>query len=163
MNFRVIIWYIKQFMSLRNYKHETKNNFLFVFLFVLFCFVLFLRQCFSVYPWLSWNSLLDQAGLELKAAWLYVPSAGIKVVCHHARLRTLFFLSARLYRPLTVKMTLSQLLFYNKEKKYYSACETVVRFSFENLSCLAALEINLRFFFVFRLYLFIYFYKAFFN
>ena len=50
-----------------------------------------------------------------------------------------FLYKLRPYRPLTVKMTLSQLLFYNKEKKYYSACETVVRFSFENLSCLAAL------------------------
>jgi hypothetical protein len=29
-------------------------------------FVCFLRQGFSVWPWLSWNSLVDQAGLKLR-------------------------------------------------------------------------------------------------
>jgi hypothetical protein len=35
------------------------------FLFVFLLFV-FLRQGFSVYPWLSWNYFVDQAGLELR-------------------------------------------------------------------------------------------------
>jgi hypothetical protein len=52
--------------------------------FVLFCFV-FLRQGFSVYPWLSWNSLCRPGWPRTqKSACLCLPSAGIKGVCYHA-------------------------------------------------------------------------------
>jgi hypothetical protein len=34
--------------------------------FCLFVLFFFPRQDFSVYPWLSWNSLVDQAGLKLR-------------------------------------------------------------------------------------------------
>ena len=54
-----------------------------LFCFVLFCFVL--RQGFSVYPWLSWNSLCCRPGWTQtqKFACLWLPSAGIKSMHHH--------------------------------------------------------------------------------
>jgi hypothetical protein len=60
---------------------------LFVCLFVLFCFVLFcfLKQGFSVWPWMSWNSLCRPGWpWTQKSACLCLPSAGIKGVRHHA-------------------------------------------------------------------------------
>jgi hypothetical protein len=53
-----------------------------------FFFFGFSRQGFSVYPWLSWNSLCRLGWPRTqKFACLCLPSAGIKGVCHHARLR----------------------------------------------------------------------------
>jgi hypothetical protein len=66
----------------------------FVFCFVLLCFVLFgfLRQGFSVKPWLSWNSFCRPGWPQTqKSACLCLPSAGIKGMCHHARLFFFFF------------------------------------------------------------------------
>jgi hypothetical protein len=58
-----------------------------LFCFVLFCFVLFcfvlLRQGFSVYSWLSWNSLCKPGWPQTRrSAWLCLLSAGIKGVLH---------------------------------------------------------------------------------
>jgi hypothetical protein len=51
----------------------------FIYLFI------FLRQGFSVYPWLSWNSLCRPGWPQTqKSACLCLPSAGIKGVRHHA-------------------------------------------------------------------------------
>ena len=51
-------------------KHVFSSFFLSLFVFLLLLLLLlllfFLRQSFSVYPWLSWNSLCRQAGLELR-------------------------------------------------------------------------------------------------
>jgi hypothetical protein len=55
----------------------------------LFCFVLFLvlRHGFSVYPWLSWNSLCRPGcSRTQKSTCLWLHSAGIKGVSHHAQL-----------------------------------------------------------------------------
>jgi hypothetical protein len=57
------------------------------FCFVLFCFVLLLfilRQGFSVFPWLSWNSLCrpDWPWTQ-RSACLCLQSTGIKAVNHH--------------------------------------------------------------------------------
>ena len=50
---------------------------------ILFVCFLFSRQSFSVQPWLSWNLLLDQAGLEPnRSTCLCLPSAEIKGMCH---------------------------------------------------------------------------------
>jgi hypothetical protein len=59
---------------------------LFTYLFTyLFIYWFFLRQGFSVYPWLSWNSLCRPGWPQTqKSACLCLPSAGIKGVCHHA-------------------------------------------------------------------------------
>ena len=49
--------------------------------------VVFSRQGFFVYPWLSWNSLCRPGWPRTqKSACLCLPSAGIKGVHHHARL-----------------------------------------------------------------------------
>jgi hypothetical protein len=68
---------------------------LFLFLVCLFWFVLvfgFLRQGFSVWPWLSWNSLCRPGWPPTqKSACLCLRSAGIKGVHHHARLYLGFF------------------------------------------------------------------------
>ena len=58
--------------------------------FVLFCFCcccyLFLRQGFSVQPWLSWNSLCRPGWPQTqRSTCLCLSRAGIKDVCHHAR------------------------------------------------------------------------------
>jgi hypothetical protein len=52
-----------------------------------FClFVCFLRQGFSVFPWLSWNSLCRPGWPRTqKSACLCLPNAGIKSVRHHAQ------------------------------------------------------------------------------
>ena len=56
----------------------------FLFLFCLL-FVCFSRQGFSVYPWLSWNSLCRSGWPRTqKSACLCLPSAGIKGVHPHA-------------------------------------------------------------------------------
>jgi hypothetical protein len=53
----------------------------------------FLRQGFSVYPWLSWNSLCRPGWPRTqKSACLCLPSAGIKGMRHHARLQALFLM-----------------------------------------------------------------------
>jgi hypothetical protein len=55
--------------------------------FILFYFYFwgFSRQGFSVYPWLSWNSLCRPGWLlTQKSTCLCLPSAGIKGVRHHA-------------------------------------------------------------------------------
>jgi hypothetical protein len=58
-------------------------SYLFVCLFV----CLFSRQGFSVYPWLSWNSLCRPGWPRTqKSPCLCLPSAGTKGVRHHARL-----------------------------------------------------------------------------
>ena len=70
-----------------------------VFLFVivvclfLFCFVLFFsRQDFSVQSWLSWNSLCRPGWPPTqKYAYLCLPSAGIKGMCHHCLTFLSFF------------------------------------------------------------------------
>jgi hypothetical protein len=55
--------------------------FCFCFCFVLFCF---LKQGFSVYPWLSWNSLCRPGWPQTqKSVCFCLPSAGIKGVRHH--------------------------------------------------------------------------------
>jgi hypothetical protein len=60
---------------------------------VLFCFC-FSRQGFSVQPWLSWNSLCRPGWPQTqKSAFLCLPSAGIKGMCHHAQLNLLFYSS----------------------------------------------------------------------
>jgi hypothetical protein len=49
------------------------------------------RQGFSVYPWLSWNSLCRPGWPQTqKSACLCLPSAGIKGVRHHAWLASVF-------------------------------------------------------------------------
>jgi hypothetical protein len=56
---------------------------LFFCLFV-YLFVCFLRQGFSVYRWLSWNSLCRPGWPRTqKSTCLCLLSAGIKGVCHH--------------------------------------------------------------------------------
>ena len=70
---------------------QCRFVFCFLFFVVLFCFVLFFcfcfffsRQCFSVQPWLSWNSFCRPGWPRTqKYACLCFPSAGIKGVCHH--------------------------------------------------------------------------------
>ena len=54
-------------------------------IYVLFFFFLnFSRQGFSVFPWLSWNSLCRPGWPQTqKSACLCLPSARIKGVCHH--------------------------------------------------------------------------------
>jgi hypothetical protein len=55
---------------------------LFVYLFLFFCFS---RQGFSVYPWLSWNSLCRPGWPRTqKSVCLCLPSAGIKGMRHRA-------------------------------------------------------------------------------
>jgi hypothetical protein len=50
-----------------------------------------LRQGFSVYPWLSWNSLCRPGWPRTqKSACLCLQSAGIKGVRHHAQLTAHF-------------------------------------------------------------------------
>jgi hypothetical protein len=66
-----------------------------VLVFLFFCFGFgffgFLRQDFSVYPWLSWNSLCRPGWPRTqKSSFLCLPSAGIKGMHHHARLCVLF-------------------------------------------------------------------------
>jgi hypothetical protein len=58
---------------------------------VFFCFVFVFRDRVSLCSLgcLGTHSV-DQAGLELKSACLCLPSAGIKGVCHHARLMLTF-------------------------------------------------------------------------
>jgi hypothetical protein len=59
------------------YRHFT----FFCCCFILFCFS---RQGFSVYPWLSWNSLCRPGCPQTqKSACLCLPSAGIKGLHHH--------------------------------------------------------------------------------
>jgi hypothetical protein len=51
--------------------------------------VVFLRQDFSAWPWLSWNSLGRPGWPRTqKSACLCLPSAGIKGVRHHTQLST---------------------------------------------------------------------------
>ena len=58
-----------------------KSSFFVVFFFFL---SFFLRQGFSVLPWLSWNSLCRPGWPRTqKSACLCIPSARIKGVCHH--------------------------------------------------------------------------------
>jgi hypothetical protein len=53
------------------------------------CCCFFSRQGFSVYPWLSWNSLCRPGWPQTqKSACLCLPSTGIKGMCHHARLHS---------------------------------------------------------------------------
>ena len=54
-----------------------------VFDLFLFCFLGFLTQSFSIYPWLSYNSLVDKAGLKFRGLPACLLSAGIKDVYHH--------------------------------------------------------------------------------
>jgi hypothetical protein len=66
----------------------TAMAFLFLFflgfLFVCLFFGFFLRQGFSVSPWLSWNSLCRPGWPQTqKSACLCLPSAGIKGMRHH--------------------------------------------------------------------------------
>ena len=79
-------WWILFAGNFIEYFHE-ENWFEVLFLSFLFCFVLFcfvLRQGFSVYPWLSWNSLCRPGWPRTqKFACLCLPSAGIKGVRHH--------------------------------------------------------------------------------
>ena len=57
-----------------------KNTGKSTFCFVLFCFS---RQGFSVWPWLSWNSLCRPGWPHTqKSTCLCLPSAGIKGMCH---------------------------------------------------------------------------------
>jgi hypothetical protein len=52
--------------------------------FIQYLFFGFLRQGFSVYPWLSWNSLCRPGWPRTqKSACLCLPSAGIKGMRHH--------------------------------------------------------------------------------
>ena len=52
---------------------------------VLFSFLLSPRQGFSVWPWLSWNLPCRPGWAQTqKSTCLYLPSAGIKGVHHHA-------------------------------------------------------------------------------
>jgi hypothetical protein len=53
--------------------------------FFIFVYILsFLRQGFSVSPWLSWNSFCRPAlSWTQKSTYLCLPSAEIKGVCHH--------------------------------------------------------------------------------
>ena len=56
-----------------------------------FFFFNFLRQGFSVYPWLSWRSLCRPGWSRTqKSACLYLPSAGIKAVCYHCQAVNVF-------------------------------------------------------------------------
>ena len=64
---------------------------LFFLFFVFVCFFCFSRQCFSVQPWLSWNSLCRPSWPPTqKSACFCLLSAGIKGVCHHTQLFFLF-------------------------------------------------------------------------
>jgi hypothetical protein len=68
------------------YPRLKKGNYhiFFPFFFFVFCFQ---RQGFSVYPWLSWNSLCRSGCPQTqKSACLCLLSAGIKGVHHHALL-----------------------------------------------------------------------------
>jgi hypothetical protein len=69
---------------------QHKMNSLIVWEFFGFCFLLlfiyfvFLRQCFSVQPWLSWNSLCRPGWPQTqKSTCLCPPGGGIKGVRHH--------------------------------------------------------------------------------
>jgi hypothetical protein len=85
--------------------HKTKGLssvfvFLFLFFFLFFTFG-FLRQGFSVYPWLSWNSLCGPGWPQTqKSACLCLPSSGIKGVHHHCPAFSVFQLPS-MYRFLT--------------------------------------------------------------
>jgi hypothetical protein len=58
----------------------------------------FLRQCFSVYLWLSWNSLCRPGWpWTQKSTCLCLLRAGIKGVCHHARLHILLLILTLLH------------------------------------------------------------------
>jgi hypothetical protein len=68
-----------------------------IYLFYLFIYLVFLRQGFSVQPWLSCNSLCRPGWPRTqKSTCLCLPSAGIKGVRHHAQLEFIFFLIKRL-------------------------------------------------------------------
>jgi hypothetical protein len=59
-----------------------------------FFFFGFPRQGFSVYSWLSWNSLCRPGWPQTqKSTCLCLPSAGIKDICHYCP-ESLYFLSA---------------------------------------------------------------------
>ena len=66
---------------------------------VLFCFVLFLRQGFSVYPWLSLNSFYSQGALELTEIHLPLPLSAETKGDHH-----LPFYNTRSFNPRAGKM-----------------------------------------------------------
>jgi hypothetical protein len=61
------------------------------FFFLFFCFS---RQGFSVYPWLSWNSLCRPSWPQTqRSSCLCLPSARIKGLSHHWLARTSFLSS----------------------------------------------------------------------
>jgi hypothetical protein len=61
-------------------------SFFLSFILFIYLFIYFSRQGFSVYPWLSWNSLCRPGWPRThKSACLCPPSAGIKGMRHHTR------------------------------------------------------------------------------
>jgi hypothetical protein len=66
----------------------------FSFLFLFFVLGEGLKHGFSVYPWLSWNSLSTPGWPRTqKSTCLCLPSAGIKGMGHHTRLNPDFSMS----------------------------------------------------------------------
>jgi hypothetical protein len=64
----------------------------FCFVVVVVLVVVVLRQVFSVYTWLSWNSLFRTGWPRTqKSSCLCLPSAGIKGVRHHTRIFSIFY------------------------------------------------------------------------
>ena len=58
---------------------------------VIYLFVCFLRQVFSVQLWVAWNSLCRPDWFWTQTSTcLYLPSAGTKVMCHHCPTTSLF-------------------------------------------------------------------------
>jgi hypothetical protein len=55
-----------------------------------------LRQSFSLWPWLSWNSLCSLGWPRIPRPTCFcLPSAGIKGVCHHHLAKCVFFFIQR--------------------------------------------------------------------
>jgi hypothetical protein len=92
-------------------------------------FVCFSRQGFSVYPWLSWNSLCRPGWPPTqKSTCLCLSSAGIKGVCHHAH-RSYTSLYGYKRKPVNDTEYLPQsrfhLIFLNYFKIYLCVCVCV--------------------------------------
>jgi hypothetical protein len=87
-------------------------------------FFFFSRQGFSVYPWLSWNSLCRPGWPPTqKFACLCLPSAGIKGVCHHTRL-TATLIKETIYLGLAYRFR--GLVCYSHGRKHGSMQQSMV-------------------------------------